>query len=93
MLSLKQVKKASKIVNGLYKKEWNADHKQYAYFVVGTVEFCLDEDYVMVSVRWGMEKPNAEQHHDVSIIVPATIKNAKQLAYFIFGYMNGKEIE
>lgn len=93
MLSLRQIKRASRKVCKLYKKEWNDTHRQYAYFTVGTVEYSLDEDYVMIGIRWGMEKPEAEQHHDTSIIVPDTIKDATQLAYFIFGYMNGKEIE
>jgi hypothetical protein len=93
MLSLRQIKRASKKVSRLYKREWTDTHKQYAYFTVDTVEYSLDEDYVMIGIRWGMEKPEAEQHHDTSIIVPEAIKDATQLAYFIYGFMTGKEIE
>jgi hypothetical protein len=93
MLSLRQIKRASKKVSRLYKREWNDTHREYAYFTVGSVEYSLDEDYVMIGVRWGMEKPEAEQHHDTSIIVPEAIKDATQLAYFIYGFMTGKEIE
>jgi hypothetical protein len=93
MLSLRQIKRASRKVCKLYKSEWNDTHREYAYFTVSTVEYSFDEDYVMVDMRWGMEKPDAEQHHSASIIVPEVIKDATQLAYFIFGYMNGKETE
>ena len=91
MISVKTVKKADKLVNKLYKSEYHSPDK--VYVALGEVHYDLDENYVSVGVRWGVEHDEYPRNYHRDVIVHDGIKTPTQLAYFIVGYMFGIEVE
>jgi hypothetical protein len=91
MISVKDVKKANKIVSKLYKTEYI--EPENIYVELDDVHYDLSEDYVTVGVRWGIEHEKFPRHYTGTVSVQGYIKSPKQLAHFILGYMYGIEEE
>lgn len=92
LISLATIKKTSKKVEKHYKAMWSETNARLAYFAVGDVEYDLDENVVTLKVRYGLEGDKG-QHNQQTIFVPEYVKTAKELAYFILGFIDAKEME
>ena len=72
-------KRAAKIATKMWKSEWSGERKDSAGVYIDSVEFHLNEDFVVIDYR--VEDINGSRHHNT--IVPVWIKSSRDLAIYL----------
>lgn len=76
---LGKYRKAERIATRLWKKEWADGRKDAANVYIDSVEFNLNEDFIVIDYR--VEDINGSRHKN--IIVPTWIKTPRDLAIYL----------